>query len=214
MSFIRFLQGIGDRLGVLESVAGPDNAPARRIQTRVVSLRELATEIRSGEVRVLADSPAELAIPFDEIFRAAGISEQPKDWTIAKLQQVIATEAAKQKSREAVQRSILDLLKAEGVPPEMVIKDAIARDQALDAFESRVSERMQERNQACKRRMLEIQEQVKDLETEKARIEASLEADEKKWREWRRQKRLHERELASAASYIVDRPVVTTDDDE
>jgi hypothetical protein len=214
MSFIKFLQGIGDKLGILESVSTPNAAPATRIQTRIISLRELATEIRSSEVRALADSPAELAVPFEEIFGAAGISSKPGDWTISKLEKVIASETGQRESREAVQKAVLERLNSEGVPVETLVKDAMARDQALDAFESRVRERMRDRDQSCKRRLVEIESQIKGLEEESARIAAGLKDDEEKWRGWRRQKRAYERELASAASYIVDHPVITTDEEE
>ena len=212
MSFLKFLEGIGDKLGILESVSTPESKPATRIQTRSVSLKELASEIRSGEVRTLADSPAELSIPFEEIYAAAGISSKSEDWTIDRLKRVIASENGKQKSRNAVQKAVLELLGSEGVHAEMLVKDAIARDQALDAFESRVDEKMRDRNQACKRRLLELETQIKDLREESAKIEEGLKADDGKWSEWKRRKREYERELAETAGYIVDYPVVTTDE--
>jgi hypothetical protein len=214
MTFIKFLQVIGDRFGILESVSNPECMPATRIQTRIVSLRELAGEIRSREIRALADSPAEIAAPFEKIFEAAGISSKPEDWTIERLKQVIASETGNQKTREAVQKFVLELLNLKGVPGETIIKDAIARDQALDSFESRAGEKMQARKDACSIRLQEIELQMKDLREESARIEESLRADEEKWRQWRKLKRIHERELASVASYIVDHPVITMDDEE
>jgi hypothetical protein len=212
MSFFKLLEGIGDRLGILESVSTPESKPATRIQTRSVSLQELASEIHSGEVRTLADSPAELLIPFEEIFAAAGISSKPEDWTIERLKQVIAREDGRQKSRDAVQKAVLEHLRSESVQAETLVKDAIARDQALDAFESRVNEKMRHRNQTCKQRLLELETQIKDLREESVKIEAGLKADEGRWSEWKRRKREYERELAATAGYIVDHPVVTTDD--
>ncbi len=213
MSFFKFLEGVGDRLGILETGSNPGATPHVRIQTRVVTLKELMIEIKSGEVRALADSPAELTVPFETIFETAGISSDPKEWTIDRLKQLIASELFQNKSREEVRRAVLDLLNAEGVPVEKVVKDAIARDQALDSFETHARKKMQERVDACKRRLLEIESQIKDFQQERAGLEERLKADEERWREWKKQKRACERELASAASYIVDHPVITTDDD-
>jgi hypothetical protein len=212
MSFFKLLEGIGDKLGILESVSTPESKPATRIQTRSVSLQELASEIRSGEVRTLADSPAELLIPFEDIFAAAGISSKPEDWTIDRLKQVIAGEDCKQKSRDAVQKVVLEHLRSESVQAETLVKDAIARDQALDAFENRVNEKMRNRNQACRRRLFELETQIKELQKESAKIEAGLKADEGKWSEWKCRKREYERALAATAGYIVDHPVVTMDE--
>jgi hypothetical protein len=214
MTFFKLLQGIGDRLGILETTSNPESAPVSRIQTRSVSLRELASEIRSIEVRDLADGPAELMIPFEKIFEAAGISSKPENWTIDRLKGVVENESFKQKPREEVQRRVLELLASEGVSTEMLIKDAIARDQALDSFQSRADEKMHERRQSCKNRLLEIEQQIKDLEAERGTLEESLKAEEDKWREWKKKKRANERELASLASYIVDHPVITMDEEK
>ena len=214
MSFFKFLKGIGDRLGILETVAGPESAPVPRIQTKTVRLRDLSGEIKSSAVQALADSPAELSVSVEKIFEAAGISSKPEDWNIARLKQVLQVEAAKNASRESVQRTVLELLNSAGVKPEEIVKDAIARDQALDSFESRVGEKMQARIQTCKTRLQEIELQLKDLHEERTRVESSIKSDEGKWREWRKVKRSQERELASVVSYIVDRPVVTESEEE
>jgi len=130
------------------------------------------------------------------------------------LKGVVENESCKQKPREEVQRRVLELLASEGVSTEMLIKDAIARDQALDSFQSRADEKMHERRQSCKNRLLEIEQQIKDLEAERGTLEESLKAEEDKWREWKKKKRANERELASLASYIVDRPVITMDEEK
>jgi hypothetical protein len=214
MIFIKFLQGIGDRLGILESVSTQESAAATRIQTRIVSLQELAREIRSGEVTALADGPGELLTPFEKIFEAAGISCKPDDWTMERLTQVIKKETEKLHSKEAVQKAVLDLLQSEGISSEILVKDAIARDQALDAFEARVQERMSERSKTFEKRLREIETQVKSLEEESAKTREILKADEETWREWKRDKRVQERELAASVGYLVDRPVITMDEED
>lgn len=213
MAFFKLLEGIGDRLGILETISNPDSVIVTRVQTRTVSLKELASEIRSGEIHDLADAN-ELAVSFEKIFEAAGISSKPENWTVDRLREVVASESCKQKSHEEVQRTVLDLLASEGVSTETLIKDAIARDRALDSFQSRVNEKISERMQSCKNRLLEIEMQIKDLQEERGRLEEGLKADEDQWREWRKQKRAHERELANLASYIVDHPVITMDEED
>jgi hypothetical protein len=214
MTFIKFLQGIGDRFGILESISMAESAPATRIQTRMVSLQELASEMRSVEVKALADSPAELDTTFDKIFEAAGISSKPGGWTMDRLQEAIQRETDQKKSRAEVQKAVLDLLKSEGVSSETLVKDAIARDQALDAFETRVGERIYERKVAFGRRLLEIEAQIKNLQDESAKVAENLKTDEEKWRDWRKGKRAHERVLASTVGYLVDHPVVTIDEED
>jgi hypothetical protein len=213
MSFVEFLQGIGDRLGILEAVSSADAGQEIIIRTRIVTIQELTSEIKCEEVHALADSPAELSIPFEKIYETAGISSNPKDWTIERLRQWIASEPFKNSAREEIQKAILNHLSSDGVPIETIVKDAIARDQALDSFEARIKEKMKHRRELCGRKMSEIEAQIKALQEQSLRLADTLEDDEKKWLEWRKQKRARERELASVASYIVDHPIITTDDE-
>jgi hypothetical protein len=214
MSFFKFLQGIGDRLGILEEASGSEATLEIRIQTRTVTLQELAIEIRSREVCALAETPSELSVPFEKIFETAGIVSNPEDWTIERLRQWIASEPLAGKPRDEVQKTILHQLSSQGVPIETIIKDAIARDQALDSFEACTSKKMKDRKDACRKRILEIDAQIKDLQKESLQLEDNLKADDKTWQEWKKRKRAQERDLATAASYIVDHPVITTDDED
>jgi hypothetical protein len=213
MSFVKFFQGIGDRLGILESVTVTETTRVTRIQTRNVSLRELVSEIKSVEVRALADSPAELSVPFEKIFKTAGIPSDPKEWTVERLKQIIAGENLN-RSREEVQRSVLDLLKAESVPVEKIVKDAMARDQALDSFEAFARDKMKARIAAGKTRLRELEIKIKELQEESASLQDALKADEEKWHKWRKLKREQEHDLATTVSYIIDHPVITLSDEE
>ena len=75
----------------------------------------------------------------------------------------------KNKSREEVQKAVLDLLKSEGVPSEIIVKDAIARDQALDSFEAVVREKMQSANGGMQKEdCWRSKSRIKDLQEESA----------------------------------------------
>jgi hypothetical protein len=212
MSFLKFLEGIGDRLGILEAVSKSGNAPTA-IQKRTLTLKDLTSEIRSGEVRALAELQAELTIPFDSIFQSAGVSLGTKGWTVDKLQQFVTSEPLRNKSKEEIQKSVLDRLNSDGVPVEEVVRDAIARDQALDSFEAMVRAKMENRLEERHRRIQEIQSQIIKLQEESAELSNTIKAEEEKWREWEKLKRARERELASVLGYIVDHAVISTDAD-
>jgi hypothetical protein len=212
MSFVKLLQGIGDRLGILEAVSVSEPQPSKRIQTRSISLKELTGEIKSAEIRALADSPAELSAPFDTIYEAAGIASNPQDWTIERLKQMVEREGLRGMSRADVQRAVLERLNAEGVPAEKLVQDAIARDKALDSYEAFVGEKMKARMDTENRKRIEIELKIKDLEEECKILKSALESDESNWREWKKQKRMRERELATLVSYVVDHSVITLDD--
>jgi hypothetical protein len=214
MSFVRFLQGIGDRLGILETAPADGSPAAMRIQTRSVSLRELTGEIKSGAVQTLADGPAELGVSFDKIFEAAGISANSQDWTTDRLKQLIADESFRNKPRAEAQKAVLVLLNSAGVSPEIIVKDAIARDQALDAYEILARDKMQSRMETRKKMLFAVESRIRDLQEECRTLEKMMRDDEEKWNEWKRNKRARERELASIVSYIVDHKVITSEEQE
>ena len=90
--------------------------------------------------------------------------------------------------RAEAQRETLQMLAAEKVDAAQVIKDAISRDQALDAFADFTHKKIQA-----------LKEQV--------------EAEEKKWNEWRGLKRQREQEMARAVGLLIDKPVISIDEE-
>jgi hypothetical protein len=214
MSFWDLLQNLGDRLGLLETAVRPAGQPAVKIQTRTVTLAELTTEIRVEEVRALADLPAELSVPFEKIYETAGIQPPPSGWTLDRLKQYLLTDAFKNKDRAIIQTAILNILKSEQASVEDVVKDAMARDKALDSFESFVQKKMDARSATRERKRAEIESQISALQAELEKVTEEAKADQQRWHEWRGKKRAQERDMANAVSYLVDRKIITTDDED
>jgi len=185
MSFLKFLHGIGDRLGILEAVPSAEAAPAARIQTRSLTLTELSSEIRSGEVESLAHTGSKLTFDFEKIFERAGVPKGPESG-IERLKQLVSSESSRGGSKEDVKKAIVEILTSEGIIIEEVVKEALARDKALDQFEAFAGEK------------------VRKLQQEAAELNSQL-------GEWRKRKRVHEQELATIVGYVVDHPVITTE---
>ncbi len=215
MSLLELLQSVGDRLGIIEKEVRRRAAAQRpKIRTRVVTLATLKTEIKTEEVRALAETPAELAVPFEKIFETAGLPPLPSGWNIDRLRKLLGTAPFRDQPRETVQKRILDVLASEKVAVEDLVKDAVSRDQALDAFEKSVERKMADRIAANEHELAETKARIDDLQRECARLEDIITAETDQWREWRRRKREHEKDLARIVSYLIDREVITTDADD
>lgn len=212
MGFLKFLRGIGDRIGILETVCEPGQERVTVIRTRTVTLRELEVEVRSPEVRALAESPSEIAVPMEKIFETAGIAPNPRGWSVDKLIELTQSEAVRGKPKEEARRAVLEAISAAGVAAEDIVKDAMARDRALDAFEESGALKLREHAAAGERKLREIEARIEALRDESARLREKLKEDEKAWNEWRRGKRAYEKEMAAAVSYVVDKPSITTDE--
>jgi hypothetical protein len=127
---------------------------------------------------------------------------------------LLATAPFRDQPRESIQKKILDILASEKIAVEDLVKDAVSRDQALDAFEKSVERKMSDRISANEHALAQAKDQIEDLRKESARLEALIAADMAQWREWRRKKRSQEKELARAVGYLIDREVITTDADD
>ena len=212
MSFLDLLQTVGGRLGILEAPARAGSGPPEKVVTRTVTLAELKSEIRSEDVRTLAELPAELTVPYQKIFEAAGVGTPAHGWNLARLKALVEGEPFRAQSRTEAQRTLLGMLSSEHVPAEDLVREAMAQDQALDAFEAFVRRKVEDHMAQAEHQVSELDARIQALQGERARLAERVQLDQEKLREWRRRKRAYERELAATIGYVTDRPVITTDE--
>lgn len=206
MNLLGMLRKLGDRLGIVELSKDPQPSVPIKVQTRAVTLSELIMTIRVTEVRQLAELPAELSISFEEVFKAAGLQTPAVGWTVDRLLDFINSERIRQMDHADAQRETLRMLASEKVDSADVVKDAISRDQALDAFEEFILKKRQqwktEKNQL-----------LDELKEEQRQIEEEIRAEDRKWTEWRRLKRQREIDMARAIGYLIDKAVISIEDE-
>jgi hypothetical protein len=207
MNLIGILRKLGDRIGIIEisSAEIQTSAPAK-IQTRTITLSELMMTVQVSEVHELAERPSDLSVPFEDIFKAAGHNEEKAGWTVERLQEFLNSDRIREMSRDDAQRATLHMLTEEKVDAADIVKDAIFRDQALDAFEDSLSR---------KRQLWRTDQQqlLSDLSARMKQVESEMAAEEERWKEWRQQKRQRERDMAYAVGFLIDRPVISIDSD-
>jgi hypothetical protein len=213
MSLFDRLKSLGSKLGLLQMGPPPAGAVAEpsKIQTRKVSLDELTSEVRAEEVRMLAELPAELSVAFEKVFEAAQVAPPAHGWSIERLVELLRTEQYRGMARESAQKAVLGVLSAVKAEVEDVVRDALARDQALDKFEDFARKKMRDRGAARQRRIAETEEKIRSLKAEGARLEDENRTDEEQWKAWRDRKVAYEREMAWAIGFLMDKPVITTD---
>lgn len=207
MNLIGILRKLGDRIGIIEmSPAEKQTSAPAKIQTRTITLSELMMTVQISEVHELAERPADLTVPFEDIFRAAGHNAEKAGWTVERLQEFLNSDRIRKMSRDDAQRATLHMLTEENIDPADIIKDAIFRDQALDAFEDSASRKRQ-------RWRADQQHLLSDLSARMKQAEKDIAAEEERWKDWRSQKRQRERDMANAVGFLIDRPVISIDDE-
>jgi hypothetical protein len=200
MYLIDMLRKLGDRLGIIEfAPASPHRPEPVKVQTRTVTLTELITAIRVTEIRELAGMPAELSVPFEDVFNAAGIKPSAEGWTIDQLEQFLNSEKIRGMNRTEAQHEVLRVLADRGIDSSGIVKDAIARDQALDAFEESITDKRRDWLDVKRRQIRQIEEEISD--------------EEKTWATWRARKRQREKEMARAVAYLIDQPVISIEEE-
>jgi len=214
MQLIYMLRKLGDRLGIIEicPVSPQDSAPVK-IQTRTVTLAELVTKIEVAEVRELAELPAELSVPFEDVFKAAGIQAPEKGWTVNQLEELLSSDKLRGMNRTQAQQETLRALAAEGVDSADIIKDAVARDQALDHFEESIAGKRQQWLESKRELISALETHIRALQEQQKRVEHEIAAEEESWTKWRRRKRQREIDMANAVSFLIDQPIISIEDE-
>src|SRR2546428_5280650 len=127
MNLLGMLRKFGDRVGIIELAPEARLDAPVKIQTRAVTLSELATKIQITGVGKLAELPAELSVAFEDIYRAAGIHATSTGWTVERLYEFLNSDAIRAMDRPTAQQEALRVLAAEKVDAADLIKDAVAR---------------------------------------------------------------------------------------
>jgi hypothetical protein len=199
MDLLGMLRKLGDRLGVIELAADSQHPSAPvKIQTRTVTLDELIA-VHLKPVQDLAEQHTEeFPATFEDVFNAAGIRTPQNGWTVDRLREFLGSDRLRNLDRANVQRQILEQLAQQRVDAADIVKDAISRDQALDAFAEFTAKKRE-------RWLAQRRDEIRNLEHE-------IVENERKWKEWRALKRQRELEMARAVEYLIDKPVISIDD--
>ena len=214
MGLVNWIYSVGGKLRILQVSTQQEVRQAVAIQMRTVTIEQLTSEIRGKEVQALAQLPAELSLEFDKVFDAAGVKPAEHGWTIVKLQELLDTPQYKSMKAPDVQQAVLGLLQAQKAPVEDLVKDAVARDQALDAFEEFARKKMQVRDEARQREVIDIKAQIDQLQKQCQQLADDATSDKQQWRAWHKKKTDYEKTMAAALGHLLDKTVVTLDEND
>ena len=141
------------------TAAGPDTSPASA-SNPAQTVADIASSVA---VEPKFTAPVADPTSFDQIYEAAEIPPAPKGYSIMKVADMMQSEHIRSMPADVRRSSVLVALDAAGVDIKDVIQDAVRRDRALDTFE-----RVQEK-------------QVGDLEAQKSKENAQIQAEMDKY---------------------------------
>lgn len=222
MSLIATLRDLGARLGLMQVERAAAPAAPARIATRTLTLDELhlavpdPARLAALAVTRCAAPPSDLALPFAAIDEAAGVAVPAHGWDALRVAAFLARPELAGASREQAQGALLAALQAASAPPEDVVRDACARDQALDGFAQAAHAELVRRRGLRRTRSEQIAAARAALDAEAAALAAQDHDDAVRWRSWWQAKLAREHALAAAAGMVLDQPLsdgVTVDAD-
>lgn len=239
-----FIARMGEKLGLYRTVQLPeeqqpiDQRPTEVVK-RTVTLQELRAQmpdppagafegtgpgIPGGQngvaVKPKTDkppTPKPLNYDLGKVYDAAKVVAPPSGWSIEKVIKLLKTDQFKSMPADQAKQSLLGMLAAESVSAADVVKDAIARDKALDAFELHLRRKLGERRKSLQteidghRNEIEaLRAAIGDLEKQVEKCEAASKQEEVDLQNWiDTTKREREEELARAVGLLSSEPVIS-----
>ena len=213
MSFIKRLLGKAGIISVAAPAAGGDaetshDAPTVPLfERRTVTLDHLLSEDRAQRAeRQEAVQAASLGLTaeFAAIFAAAGVETPAHGWTIERAAELMAGAEYRSADREERHRALTIQLAIEKVPPEDLLRDATARDQAVDAYELFLKAKVAELTHDLGDEERRLREELHTIETRLARVATDRAGFDQTLEDWRRRKR--EREVCWAETLALLTP--------
>lgn len=211
MSLSQRLQALGSRLGLVRLEPVQPAAGPAKISTRSVPLSELKRELSKTQLTALAADEAWLEVPHGRIFAAARLAEPAHGWTAEKVaERLVQADLAALPPPQA-QVALLNELARAGARTEDLVRDAMDRDQALDAFAAQVQQRLAATRNARRRRLAEIADALARLDEERRQIESAEARDQAAWEAWWARKHEREQRLADGLAPLIAAPPISVD---
>jgi len=176
--------------GVAQTEASPEN--------RVASAHSLGNGF--------AASGGEL-LPFEEIYRSAGIKGPRLGYTIGKVIEMLQSEHIKTLSAEMKRSSLLMALEAAGVQVDEVLQDATLRQRAINSYEAIQRKHLEEYEARKAQENCAIQAEAERVAAEyAARISGNLDEvarEKESFRKWQAKKQYEAQRIADAVALCV-----------
>lgn len=199
MSLADRLRALGERLGVFRAAPPAPGRPTA-IQRRTVSFAELCGRAPTAPAAIWQEPRA---------IADAATTPGVAGWTAERAAAALAGLGAQ--PRDAARLALLEMIAADGGAPEDIVRDAVARDQALDAAAAATHAVLCAHAAARAKRTGEIAATIVALEAERSRLTQEQTADEARWQAWWAEKRAVEERLEGVVAHLVDGPVVSVD---
>lgn len=150
-----------------------------------------------------------------DVYEAARIPVPAHGYTVLKIADMLQSEHLQALPSDVKRKSILVALDAAGVPVDEIVRDAVARDRALDTYERVLAENLEKvraaRTAENQRLEEEIAQRVSELRGRIDENNGQVSREQDELQAWRVRKQREETKIAEAVSHFVsENPITTT----
>jgi len=195
-----YLRRIGAKAGLLHIEEKEQAIDTGVFETRVVSLPTLLQQ----QEETLAAPPAELTLDFQQIFQAVRLPAFPHGWNVQRLAELMNSENCRNLPPQERQKVLQETLGKEKIPPEDIVKDALARDKALDSYQEFLARKLKQREEAIQARINELQKEIEESHKKIDRLKTSARTISSGYEDWVERKTRFEEDLVAVVSLIAD----------
>lgn len=167
----------------------------------------------------LGQAPAGEDWALEQVFSSAGIQPPAHGFTVYRLIEMLEGEEFRDldaPTRAKVIAGVLKRLPTGAVEVEDIVRDAAARDRALDAFERFLADRVVRQEREAEERNAALQQQIDELTIANTQLmdanRAAVAQEQARLERWRARKREEEDRLFTAVALFVEHNPVTRDD--
>jgi hypothetical protein len=165
-------------------------------------------------VVLAADAAVTGAGSIADVYEAARIPVPPHGYTVLRVAEMLQSEHLQSMPSDVKRKSILVALDAAGVPVDEVVRDAVARDRALDTYERVLEQHLEEVRAAKAAESQRLEDEVAQRVAElRGRIDENTRQVSRELEElqaWRVRKQREETKIAEAVSHFVSENPITT----
>jgi hypothetical protein len=226
------LKEVLEKMKLVEVEEGPE-APVARVPSasppapppppRAGAAPAMADVLRSAPPRPKIDEAAlkgaktgaDSLPDFDSVYQAAGVKVPPHGFSAYKVLEILSMSefaALDIRAKAVALGGFLKMNPTGPVPLADVIKDAVARDQALDGFEDFLRKKLDTRREELDKENAKLQAEIDEVtRRNQEHMEANrktLEGEKERFGTWQARKRIEERKLFDAvAPFVEENPV-------
>jgi hypothetical protein len=144
---------------------------------------------------------------WNAVYREAGVHPPPHGYGVDRVGEMLETKRFGSLDRDTKRKAILAALDAAGVSIRDVVQDAVARDHALEAFETFKQREVEEMRVRTEGRMQTIQQELetvlRDSNAELERLKRGTEESVRAFAQFQEKRRAEEKRLREFLSHFV-----------